>query len=228
MGRCHRCLRSVAGVSRLARLWFGATASTVAVAMVIQVRAVAQLDSGFFDTNAARVANIFCFFTIWSNLLVGATCGVLAVRLHRPSPAFRIAYLTAILMIVVTFVVVIVALDPITQYEGKAAAADFLTHKLVPVMAAIGWLVFGPRGLVTGAAVRGSVVIPVVWLAFTLVRGPLAGDYYPYPFVDVADLGYTRVIINAVLLAGLFLALAAGAHALDRRLQGVAFPSYDP
>ncbi len=201
-----------------ARLWFGVTATVVAVAMVIQVRAVAQLDVGFFDTDTERIANIFCFFTIWSNLLVGATCGLLAVRLHRPSLAFRASYLTAVLMIVVTFVVVIVALDPITQYEGKAAAADFLTHKLVPVMAVVGWLLFGPRAMVSPPVVRSAVAIPGVWLAFTLSRGPLASDYYPYPFVDVADLGYARVLVNVVLVAALFLGLAVGAAFLDARL----------
>ncbi len=216
-----------------ARIWFALTALVVVVAMVIQVRAVAQLDAGFFDTDAQRITNIFCFFTIWSNLLVGTTTALLAVRLDRPSLAFRAAYLTAVVMIAVTFVVVIVALDPITQYEGKAAVADFLTHKLVPILAVGGWLMFGPRAMVSPAVVRLSVVIPVVWLAFTLIRGPLAGSYYPYPFVDVADLGYARVLVNVVLVTGVFLGLAAGARALDRRLPGMtatraARPSLGP
>jgi hypothetical protein len=219
--RAQAGLPIVDSVHVLSRIWFAMTALVVAVAMVIQVRAVAQLDAGFFDTDAKRIANIFCFFTIWSNLLVGATCALLAVRLDRPSLAFRAAYLTAIVMIAVTFVVVIVALDPISQYEGKAAAADFLTHKLVPILAVGGWLVFGPRAMVSPAVVRLSVAIPVVWLAFTLARGPLASGYYPYPFVDVADLGYPRVIFNVVVVTGLFLGLAAGANLLDRRLPGI-------
>lgn len=199
-------------------MWFGATAAVVALALLVQVRAVARLDTGFFDTDAERIANIGCFFTIWSNVLVGVTAGMLAVRLDRRSTVFRTAYLTAVLMIVVTFVVVIVALDPITQYEGKAAAADFLTHKLVPVLALVGWVAFGPRGMVSTTVARATIVVPLAWLAFTLVRGPLAGDYYPYPFVDVTDLGYARVLVNVVAITGLFLALAAGAHWADRRL----------
>ena len=187
-------------MQRWARPWFGGMAVLVLVTMVVQLRAVAQLDTGFFDTDAERIANVFCFFTIWSNLLVGATSAALALRLDRPSLGFRSAYLAATVMIVVTFVVVIVALDPISQYEGKAAAADFLTHKLVPVLAAAGWLVYGPRGMVDARVVRGAVVIPVVWLAFTLIRGPLASDFYPYPFVDVVDLGYPRVLVNLSLI----------------------------
>lgn len=188
------------------------------VTMVIQVRAVARLETGFFDSDLERVANIMCFFTIWSNLLVGATSAMLAVRLHRRSFVFGVLYLSAVLMIVVTFVVVIVALDPISQYEGKAAAADFLTHKLVPVMAVVGWLVFGPRNLAAPAVVRAWVAIPLAWVVFTLLRGPLASDYYPYPFVDVVDLGYGRVLINMILVAGLFFGLALAASRVDEAL----------
>ena len=201
-----------------ARVWFGATALVVAVALIVQVRAVAQLDSGFFDTDAKRIANIACFFTIWSNVLVGITSGLLALRLDRRSRVFRTAYLTAVLMIVVTFVVVIVALDPITRYEGKAAAADFLTHKLVPVLALAGWIVFGPRGMVDKEVARATIVVPLVWIGFTLARGPLAGDYYPYPFVDVDELGYLRVLANVVVITALFLGLGAAASWADRRL----------
>lgn len=205
-------------MNRTGRLWFAFTALTVLVAMVIQVRAVARAETGFFDSDLERIANIFCFFTIWSNLLVGATSALMAVRLRRPQRLFQVVHLTSVIMITVTFVVVIVALDPITQYEGKAAQADFLTHKLVPVLAVVGWVIFTPRRLVTLEVVRASVVIPVVWLGFTLLRGPFASDFYPYPFVDVADLGYVRVVIDCAVVAALFLGLALGARALDQRL----------
>jgi len=58
----------------------------------------------------------------------------------------------------------------------------------------------------------------VAWLVFTLVRGPLVGDYYPYPFLDVAQHGHPTVLVNSAVVAVLFLGLAAGAHLLDRRL----------
>ena len=98
-------------------------------------------------------------------------------------------------MITVTGIVFQVALSDIHDLQGKAAAADHLLHKVVPALAVVGRQVFGPRRTVTTDVVRGAVVIPVVWLAFTLVRGPLAGDFYPYPFVDVADLGLPRVLV---------------------------------
>ena len=62
-----------------------------------------------------------------------------------------------------------------------------------------------------------ATVVPVAWLAGTLVRGA-AIDWYPYPFVDVTDLGYLPVAANVVLITALFVGLAFGARWLDSRL----------
>ena len=62
-----------------------------------------------------------------------------------------------------------------------------------------------------------SVVWPLLWFGYTLVHGSIT-DWYPYPFVDVADLGYGRVLLNAGLVTMIFLALAAGLRLLDRVL----------
>lgn len=203
---------------RLARTWFALTAVAVVVAIVVQVRATLQLDTGFFDSDAKRVLNIFVFFTIQSNLLVGATTAALAVRLDRASTAFRAVYLAAILDITITGVVFQVALADLDQLVGKAAAADFLLHKAIPAMAVLGWLVFGPRGLFTRRIVPFATLVPVAWVLFTLARGPLASDFYPYPFVDVASLGYGRVLVNIAVITAFFFGLAIGAVALDRRI----------
>ena len=61
--------------------------------------------------------------------------------------------------------------------------------------------------------------MPVAWLAFTLVRGPIV-EWYPYPFLDVNEHGYPLVLVNVVVVALLYLAFAFGAMALDRRLPG--------
>ncbi len=190
----------------------------VAIAIVVQVRATLRLDHGFFDNDLKRVGNVFAFFTVQSNLLVGVTTGLLAVRIERTSTAFRTFYLAALLDITVTGVVFQVALADLDQLQGKAAAADFLLHKAVPAMAVAGWLLFGPRGLFERRIVPLATLVPVAWVAFTLIRAPFSSHFYPYPFVDVTDLGYPRVAINIAVITGFFFGLAAGAVALERRL----------
>jgi len=79
----------------------------------------------------------------------------------------------------------------------------------MPVILVLDWLL-EPAGHELPLAVAGAwLVYPLAWFAYTLARGPSA-DWYPYPFVDVAEHGYGRVLLNAVVLA---VAFAAGALA---------------
>ncbi len=202
----------------VARLWFGATALVVATGVVVQVVATARLDRGYFDSDASRVANVFCYFTVQSNLIVMVTCALLAVRVRRTPTWLRVLRLDGVVCIAVTFAVFHLALSSLQDLEGLARLADFLLHTASPVLCVLGWLLFGPRGKTSWRVVGLSVAFPLLWLAFALVRGPLVGGFYPYPFLDVSDLGYPRVLLNATAVAALFLALAAGAHLLDVRL----------
>ncbi len=203
---------------RWARPWFAVTAGCVAVAVLVQV-VVAVADPSFFGGSAVgRGLNVFAFFTIASNLLVGLASLLLALDPDRASTRVAVLRLTGVVAITVTFVVFHVALTGLVDLSPWGAVANQLLHTVVPLLAVVGWLAFGPRGR-TSARVTGlTLLFPVGWLAFTLVRGPFASDWYPYPFLDVAELGYPRVVLNAVVVAVLFVALAAGATRLDRVL----------
>lgn len=201
-----------------ARLWFGLTALAILVGLVVQIFVTLDYEGGFFTSDAARVFNVFCFFTVQSNILVMVTCALLAVRLDRTSVAFAAVRLAAIVDIAITGVVFHLALSNLQDLEGNALLADTLLHTVSPLAAVGGWLLYGPRGLTSWRIVRWAMVIPVAWVVFTLIRGPLVRDYYPYPFVDVAAEGYLRVGVNLVIIGVLFFALAAGAMALDKRL----------
>lgn len=202
---------------RLARVWFGLTAAVALAGLVIQLVVTAGATGGQFPTAAARVANLFCFFTIQSNVLVLLTCALLAVRLDRPATLFRVLRADTVLAITVTGVVYHVALAGLHELTGFAAVADFLLHTATPVLTLLGWLLLGPRGSFTARTIPLAVIFPVAWLVFTLVRGPIV-HFYPYPFVDVTTLGLPRVLVNCAIVAVLFLALAGGAALLDKRL----------
>lgn len=204
---------------QLARVWFAATAAVVLTGLVVQLFATASLDSGFFDTRTERVLNVFCFFTVQSNIIVGITSALLVVRTRRTSLLFRTLRLDGVLAIAVTFVVFHLALRGLQDLTGSAAVADFLLHTASPVLCVLGWLLFGPRGQVGRTVIGWALVFPIAWLAFTLIRGPFAGDFYPYPFMDVTEHGYPRVLLNCALVAVLLLALAVGANALDKVLR---------
>jgi hypothetical protein len=203
------------------RVLFGVTALVVAAGIVVQLVVTATTTEGYFPDNPDRVFNVFAYFTIQSNLLLGGTTLLLALGTERDSTLFRTLRLNGVLCIAVTGIVYHIALAGLSELSGGAAVADFLLHTATPLLGVLGWLFFGPRGRTDFRIVSWSLVFPVLWLVFTLIRGEAVG-FYPYPFVDVDDLGYPQVLVNCLLVALLFLVLAFGATVLDRRLNRTA------
>ncbi|MFB6721460.1 Pr6Pr family membrane protein [Kribbella sp. NPDC056345] len=200
-------------MTTIGRVWSWATAAAVLAGLVIQLFVTANATEGFFSTTPERVLNVFAFFTIQSNILLGAT-----VLLDRRSTLFRTLRLNGVLCIAVTGIVYHLVLAGLDELTGWAAVANFLLHTATPLLGVLGWALFGPRGRTDLRIAGWSVVFPLLWLAFTLIRGEFVG-FYPYPFVDVNEHGYGQVLLNCLLVAVLFLVLAAGATALDRRLK---------
>ncbi|MBI2684450.1 MAG: F420-dependent oxidoreductase, partial [Actinobacteria bacterium] len=92
---------------RVARVFFGATSAIVAFGLALQLilSVTADSGSGAFESTPDRIANFFSFFTVWSNIGVAATTGMLAARLDRRSTLFRTLRLDALVAIAVTGVV---------------------------------------------------------------------------------------------------------------------------
>ncbi|MEU0093033.1 Pr6Pr family membrane protein [Kribbella sp. NPDC006257] len=200
------------------RVWAAVTALVVAVGIVVQLFVTAGNSDGYFPDNPDRVFNVFAYFTIQSNLLLGGTCLLLALDPERwQTMLFRVLRLNGVVCIAVTGIVYHLVLAGTDHLTKAGAFANLLIHTATPLLGVLGWLIFGPRGQ-TGYRVAGwSIVYPLLWLAFTLIRGEGTG-FYPYPFVDVSEHGYGQVLLNCLFVALLFLALAFGAVLLDRRI----------
>jgi hypothetical protein len=201
--------------SKLTRAWFAVTALVALTGLVTQVIATAGDTDGQFRTAGGRIANLFCFFTIDSNLLVAVTSVLVALGAARVTGPFRVLWLDALAGIIVTGIVYQVALAGLYELHGLPLFSDTMLHKVTPILFVLGWLVAGPRGALTWRTVRLSLLYPLVWVAFTLPRGALTG-FYPYPFIDAGALGYGAVTVNCVFIGLFFVALATGALLLDR------------
>jgi hypothetical protein len=203
---------------RKMRAWFGLTALAVVVGIIVQVAVAAGAKPPVrFDSATARAFNVFVFFTIQSNLIVGGTSMLLALDPRRTSTVFSTFRLIGVVAIAITGIVFHAVIASTLDLESWPLVADRLLHLVVPVMGVLGWLMFGPRGLTSRRVMWLSLLFPVLWLIFTLLRGAII-DWYPYHFIDVVHLGYGRTIVNCVWVAVLTLAVAAGATAVDRRL----------
>lgn len=211
-----------------ARPWFAVTALCVLAGIAVQIGVSATTSSYFGGSPAGRALNVFSFFTVQSNLIVGATTALLAIDPGRSSTVFRVFRMTGLVGITVTFVVFHVVLSKLLELDTWPEVANQLLHTVVPVLAIAGWGAFGPRGLASARVARLCTLFPIFYMAFTMVRGPLNEDWYPYPFANVAVLGYPRVVVNAAWISLLFVALAAGATALDLRLRRTEYAAVEP
>jgi hypothetical protein len=201
------------------RVWFAATAGSVLGGLMVNaiVAANGKPLEGHFHSGLSRALNSFAYFTTQSNLLVGLAALLLALRLDRSSTAFRVLRLCGLVAITVTGIVFHAVLAQLLDLQSWARVGNDLVHTVVPVVAVVGWLMLGPRRLASARVVWLSLIFPVLWLAFTLIRGAIIG-WYPYPFIDVTHLGYDDVALNCVWVALLMLGLAAGAAVIDQRL----------
>jgi hypothetical protein len=62
------------------------------------------------------------------------------------------------------------------------------------------------------------LIAPLAYGVYTLARGPIVG-WYPYPFVDVTELGYPHVFRNIVEFV-IFFAFVSSIYVLIDRLVG--------
>jgi hypothetical protein len=205
------------------RVFHLATFAVAAFAVVLQLVLVLQghsvLDETARPDRGTRVVRFLSYLTIWSNVLVAWSTLTLALGRDRDTPLWRALRLDAVVICFGGGIVHFFFLRPLLDLDGWDLAADRLLHVVVPLLAVVGWVLFGPRGRATLADLGPFLVLPVFWLAYTLVRGAVV-DWYPYPFVDVIEHGYGVVALNCVGVSVLMLLIASLAVLVDQRLEG--------
>jgi hypothetical protein len=95
---------------------------------------------------------------------------------------------------------------------------EYVPHYVTPPLFVRDWLLFVPKGEIGWRNGVGSPAFPLVYLGWTLAHGAYGG-WYPYPFLDVLELGYGRVLLNTAGLILAFLALELLLVAIDRMIR---------
>lgn len=210
-----------------ARAWHGLTFAVGAFAVVLQFVLVLRGHQHLGDAEPAagradlgtRVVRFASYLTIWSNVLGTVIAATLMINPNRDGRVWRALRLDAVVILFGGGVVHWFFLRPLLDLHGADLLADKLLHIVVPLLVTIGWLAFGPRARITGADLGRFLVLPAIWLAYTLIRGATVG-WYPYPFIDVNLHGYGYVALSSCGVAALLAILAAACRLLDPHLPG--------
>ncbi len=144
----------------------------------------------------------FSYFTILTNLLVAITLTVLVLKSQSALKSYlsRSATLTAICVYI--FVVGLIynfVLRQLWAPHGLQRLVDELLHLIIPVLFIIYWFLFVSKKELQWKDAVVWLIYPFMYLLIILLHGNFT-DFYPYPFVNVSQLGYSQVFYNSASL----------------------------
>lgn len=206
-----------------------------AIAMIAWLALAAQTDitiarmvgRGFTVIDGiARTTSYLPNLTVFLTALC-FTC--VAIRANAPIARF-FRQPTVVTAVVVYIVFVGIAYNALLRWlwtpSGYRALVNESLHTVVPALAALYWVLFVPRFHLSLRRCALWLVYPLCYLFITLWRGS-ASDFYPYWFINVAELGYERVFFNSAMLVASFLILMSVFIVINHRRQDLRISDPD-
>jgi hypothetical protein len=92
--------------------------------------------------------------------------------------------------------------------EGLQWVADVTLHYAVPMAVFVYWIWFPPSQRLPFWAPLAWCIYPVIYVAYALARGEVIGSY-PYHFIDVSSLGYSKVLLNSLGLLAVYVVIGS-------------------
>lgn len=168
------------------------------------------------------ILSMLRFFTVLTNLgLAILFTAIAAGRGWALRPRLFAGLLLAILLVGIVYGLLLRGLETLT---GGAAVANVLLHNVTPILVPLFWLAFVPKGRLRWADTWRSTLFPLGYFVYALAIGAASGRY-PYPFMNVAQIGWGATLLNAALMATGFVIVGLAVVALDRRLATSRPPS---
>lgn len=153
------------------------------------------------------VIRFFSFFTILTNIIVSLCyTGLLMKPGSRMNNYFSNPKVIAAIAVYITVVGLIynIVLRYMWDPVGLQLVVDELLHSFNPVWFVLFWFLFIEKDELQWKAVIRWLLYPLIYVIYVFIRGALSGNY-PYPFLDVTELGYTTSIINAFFVTLVFM-----------------------
>lgn len=180
------------------------------IAICALLAVVLQLDlmlDNSIQTFTETIIRFFSFFTILTNTLVAGYFLYISDKTLRQKNLhpYNLSTLTAITVyITIVGLVYQLLLRHAWQPTGLQKIVDEMLHSLNPVLVIIYWLLNRKTGILKYNQIGFWLIYPLVYLAYVLLRGHISG-FYPYPFLDVTNIGMQGVIVNSIGMTALFI-----------------------
>jgi hypothetical protein len=152
------------------------------------------------------IVRFFSYFTILTNSLV-AVCytGLIVAKYKKRFQFFSNPKTITAIAVYISIVGLVynIILRYLWQPEGLQRLVDEALHSIAPVWFVLFWFFFVPKNKLKYKDFFPWLLYPLCYIIFILIRGAFS-NFYPYPFIDVNNLGYVRVFLNSVGLTCAF------------------------
>ncbi|RXK61923.1 hypothetical protein ESA94_02620 [Lacibacter luteus] len=155
---------------------------------------------------AEAVIRFFSYFTILTNIIVAVCFTSLALQKGK---AFRFFNNPGVLTAVTVYIFIVgliynLVLRSLWNPQGLQLLADNLLHSATPALALLYWLFFANTKQVSWKSTTSWLIYPLLYLIYVIIRGAFS-NFYPYFFIDVSKLGYSKAFVNAFYVTVCFL-----------------------
>jgi len=157
------------------------------------------------------IVQFFSYFTILSNVMVLLCCFFTVCWSKSRIGLFftKPETITAVtLYILIVGIIYNGILRFLSHPRGLLSLVDELLHVVTPLSFFLFWWLFLDKTEIRWNHIFYWLIFPLIYLFYTLWHGSFSG-FYPYPFVDVSELGMDRVILNSFGVTLVFVAIGA-------------------
>lgn len=156
------------------------------------------------------VIHFFSYFTILSNVLV-LLCCFFSVFLAKSRIGLFFTKPQTITAVVLYILIVALIYNSSLRFllhpSGLLSLVDELLHVVTPLSFFIFWWLFCNKKALLWSQIFYWLIFPLSYLLYTLWHGSVSG-FYPYPFMDVSELGIGVVILNSLGMTLVFVLIA--------------------
>ena len=191
--------------------------------VVLSLRFIDMLIIGAYSSIAETLFVYFGYFTVWTNILIALAFTAPLLNPDRKLTNFfifsgvRAALASYILMVSAVYHILIV---PYWNPQGFTWLTATGLNTVMPILYIIDWLFFAEKRPIFYKHLPYWLIFPAVYGVTSIIRGLLTG-VYPYPFLNVTDLGIGNVLINMLGLVAVFAVVGpifiAVAHLISNR-----------
>ena len=159
---------------------------------------------------AEKILRFFGYFTIDTNILCALFLTFIALQSNSPIGRFFKKATTATALTVYITIVGItynILLRNTWNPQGMQKLVDELLHSVIPVYFVLFWFIFVPSKDLQWKNTFSWLTYPILYMVYSIIFGAIT-KFYPYPFVDVNELGYSKALTNSLIVLALIFLLS--------------------